>query len=148
VNLDELRPILHAYRKQVEPAWSAATAHESYEGKAGDPAGQCGVTSAWLQRRLLDDHGIYTVFCTGEVLPLGDHCWLLMPNFRAGSEFPKQVVIDLTADQRFTDSVVCDHHVDLLVRGIDYRAATARTATALLADPVQARLAVLQEALS
>jgi hypothetical protein len=148
VNLDELRPILHGYRERVEQAWSPATAHPGYEGKAGDPAGQCGVTSAWLQRRLLEDHGIHSLFCTGEVPPLRDHCWLEAAIGRAESQFPRRVVIDLTADQRFGHAVVCDRRVDLLMLGIDYQARTARTAHALLADPVQTRLAILTEALS
>lgn len=73
MNLDELRPILAGYRAQVEAAWSPATAHESYEGKAGGPAGQCGVTSAWLQRRLAEDHGIGSSFWIGNLFVPDPH---------------------------------------------------------------------------
>jgi len=100
VNLDELRPILHGYRQQVQQAWSPATAHPGFDGKAGDPAGQCGVTSAWLQRRLLEDHGIAAWYCEGRVDCFGHdhsirwHCWLEI----GGMDWSRRV-IDLTADQ-------------------------------------------------
>jgi len=143
VNLDGLRPILAAYRAQVQQAWSAATAHEGYEGKAGDPAGQCGVTSAWLQRRLLEDHGIDAAFRGGHVLVTGvstgaDHCWL---EIGEGSD---RVVVDLTADQFSVLRpwpVVCSTHADLRDQGIDYVEQCWPTQLAR-------RLAVLTEALT
>lgn len=79
---EPLRPILTEYRTQVETAWSADTAHPDYPGAAGSPVGQCGVTSAWLQQRLLEDHSIDATYCTGPVFgPAGGcldahHCWL------------------------------------------------------------------------
>jgi len=145
VNLDELRPILAGYRAQVQQAWSPATAHEGYEGKAGDPAGQCGVTSAWLQRRLLEDHDIDTLFCKGGFYATPtdqgvDHCWLELSDGSC-------VVIDLTADQFGEESVVCDTYGELVIRDrVYYIARSGVPPEDLLADPVQSRLAALTEA--
>lgn len=93
--MSDLREVLAAYRATVEKAWTADTAHEGYEGAAGSPVGQCGVTSAWLQRRLLDDHDRVTLFMEGKVHYGPDwtearHCWLADVSGR---------LIDLTADQ-------------------------------------------------
>lgn len=145
MNLDELRPILAAYRAQVEPAWSPATAHPNYDGKAGDPAGQCGVTSAWLQRRLREDHGIETTYCVGDVhqgftKSLRDHCWLEVG--------PDRYVVDLTIDQAWPRVEFVGRHWDLQQAGLDYQAHRWLTPEALLADKVQPRLALLTEALS
>jgi hypothetical protein len=103
-----MREILTAYRTQVEAAWSAATAHEDYPGTAGSPVGQCGVTSAWLQQRLTEDHGIRATYCTGAVFGRtggcldAHHCWLEIGT--AGD--PDRLVLDLTADQFGLDPVV------------------------------------------
>jgi hypothetical protein len=150
VSLDELRPILTGYRTKVEAAWSPATAHPDYEGKAGDPAGQCGVTSAWLQRRLAEDHGVETIYCVGDMhwndwRIGGLHCWLEAGE--AGD--PGRVVIDLTADQfSEIDEVVCDTHDDLMWRDwVEYEAMKRLTPEDLLADAVRPRLALLEAAL-
>jgi hypothetical protein len=124
VTPDELRPILTAYRKQVEQGWSKATAHPSYEGADGSPVGQCGVSSAWLQRRLLEDHGIATAYCYGAVYSNhrvvgADHCWL---ELGAG---PDRLVIDVTADQMPGVSdfpVLYASHSELIRDDIAYRA--------------------------
>ena len=115
---DELRPILTAYRARIQPAWSKATAHPSFEGADGSPVGQCGVTSAWLQRRLREDHGIETLYCSGSYYakPTSQgvaHCWLEYIN----GHF---VVLDLTADQIGGDEVVCDSYMDLYSQGVHY----------------------------
>lgn len=151
MNLDELRPTLAAYRAQVEPAWSAATAHPGYDGKAGDPAGQCGVTSAWLQRRLREDHGIKTLYRIGSAWrlgdenPLRDHCWLEI------GEGWERVIIDITAGQMEglpDDAVFCEIFQTMCSYQISYVANRRLTADDLAADPVQPRLAILTEALS
>ncbi len=139
---DTLRPILAAYRAEVQPHWSPATAHPDFDGKQGDPAGQCGVTSAWLQRRLAEDHGIETQYCTGRryatPTDLGSpHCWLEWENSAT-------VVFDLTADQFLGSPVVCGTYVDLARRErVLYVALHSFAAAELTADPVQARLAIL-----
>lgn len=88
---------LLAYRRVVEKAWTSKTAHPRYTGLTGRPLGQCGVTSAWLQKRLREDHGIKATYCVGEVTgpdgTLGHHCWL-----QSGRD-----VYDLTIDQRWPD---------------------------------------------
>jgi hypothetical protein len=150
MNLDELRPILHGYRKQLETAWSPATAHEDYEGKQGDPTGQCGVTSAWLQRRLAEDHGITAIYCGGHVWLVGqcvgpDHCWLEI------GDGPDRLVVDLTADQLRGMSpwpVVCSAYGQLLMGFIKYQSHRWLTSDELAGEPVQARLSILTEALS
>ena len=97
---DELRPILHGYRQQVQKAWTTATASPYYNGADGSPVGQCGVTAAWLQERLREDHGVETLFCVGRVictahgLTLRNHCWL-----EIGDMTWDRTVIDLTADK-------------------------------------------------
>lgn len=151
MNLDELRPILTGYRQQVQSAWSPATAHPDFEGKAGDPAGQCGVTSAWLQRRLAEDHGIGATFWVGLLfVPRGHetlhhHCWLELDTTEV------DVIIDLTANQlpSMKDRpVVCDACDDLFRDGIDYMPQQGMTPEGLLADSVQPRLALLEAAMS
>jgi hypothetical protein len=103
VNADELRPILTAYRAEVEKGWTAATAMPGYSGGPGLPNGQCGATSAWLRKRLLEDHGIKTHFTVGTlVAPTGmaAHCWL--------ETYGYELVLDITADQMDrTAKVVC-----------------------------------------
>jgi hypothetical protein len=141
VTPDELRPILHGYRKQVEQAWSKATAHPRFEGSDGNPVGQCGVTSAWLQKRLAEDHGIETTYCCGPVylnhrVVTADHCWLELGG----------LVIDLTAGQMVGVSdlpVLYAAHSELVRDGIVYVARSNRvTANGL------GRLALLEGALS
>lgn len=124
-----LREILADYRATVEKAWTADTAHEGYEGAAGSPVGQCGVTSAWLQRRLLEVHGYPTWYCEGFAYHGPEwtevhHCWLA---FGAGR------VIDLTADQ-FPAPVMA------------YLPSRVLTADIAGDEPVQERLALLTEA--
>lgn len=149
MNLDELRPILTGYRQQVEAAWSPATAHPDFEGKAGDPAGQCGVTSAWLQRRLAEDHGISSTCWTGFLVTVRDgksarHCWLELDTTEV------DVIVDLTADQAPSlkdRPVICDAFDALFVNGIDYHPHRGYDRHEL-ADSVQLRLAVLEAAMS
>lgn len=147
MNLDELRPILTGYRAQVQAAWSPATAHPDFEGKAGDPAGQCGVTSAWLQRRLAEDHGVETVYCVGylatpSMWKSSNHCWL---------ETADEVVVDLTADQYSgLPPVTCETygHLDGFAGWAWYFRRGSLTPEQLAADPVQPRLALLEAAMS
>ena len=121
---DELRPILTAYRRQVEKAWTKATAHPDYDGADVSPVGQCGVTSAWLQRRLREDHGIGSTFCGGHVWLFNrcvadDHCWLEI------GDGPHRTVVDLTASQiRGLESweIVCSTECALPGGVIFYRA--------------------------
>jgi hypothetical protein len=104
-----LRPLLAAYRQQIEPAWSDRTSHPDFPGALGSPTGQCGVTSAWLQQRLRDDHGIDTTYYVGQVwlysaLLERDHCWLQVDD----------IVIDITASQLGLNETVCGYWRDLI----------------------------------
>ena len=152
---DILRPILAAYRQEVQPHWSPATAHATFPSGQGTPDGQCAVTSAWLMKRLLDDHGIQSTFCAGVAYHLGDdeldHCWLEIDTGEV------EIVVDLTADQiRVTTvsglpslmnrRVICSTLDDLFRYGIEYAPLRRLTPEQLLADPLQARLAILTEA--
>ena len=140
---DTLRPILEAYRQEVQPHWSPASAHPAFDGKQGDPAGQCGVTSAWAQRRLREDHGVETVFCVGVMQclyhdkRLDDHCWLEI------GEGDDRLIIDLTSDQ-----IGCGFSAwvmnDAVLHAEDHcYVADIHLVARDLADPVQARLAIL-----
>ena len=147
-DVDTLRSILTAYRQEVQPHWSPATSHPAFDGKQGDPAGQCGVTSAWAQWKLREDHGIYATYCVGDVFALGklalrDHCWLEINDGR------NWLVVDLTAGQipHVSDlSILYAAYSELRQDGIAYLYRRRFTAEQLLADPVQARLAILTSA--
>jgi hypothetical protein len=107
VTPQELRPLLAGYRAIIQKAWTPETAHSN--GTAGSAAGQCGVTSAWLQQRLKDDHGLDADYFEGSVWldskPLtGEHRWL-----QAGD-----IVIDLTGSQYGLNEVVCGYWRDLV----------------------------------
>lgn len=92
---DQLRQALTGYAETVRTAWTPDTSHPSFEGADGSPVGQCGVTAAWLQRRLADDHTLFTYYCEGTAYIGADwtpvaHVWL------AGLDGS---VYDLTAGQ-------------------------------------------------
>ncbi|HEY9410654.1 MAG TPA: hypothetical protein VIP77_13835 [Jiangellaceae bacterium] len=142
---DTLRPILAAYRAEVQPHWSAATAHPDYEGAAGSPVGQCGVTSAWLQRRLAEDHGLEVRYCTGTRIAsptdLGSsHCWLELL-------YGATLVIDLTADQFPNgEPITFASYAEIASSGVWYVTRHDAPASEMATDPVQPRLAILTEA--
>lgn len=121
---------LAAYRATVEKAWSADTAHPDFNGADGSPVGQCGVTAAWLQQRIHDDHDIFTYYTEGTVY-LGsewrpvEHVWL---SDLAGG------IYDLTADQ-FEHPVMAYASKRQLMRH------------EVKQEPVSKRLRVLREAL-
>ena len=147
MSADTLRPILAAYRAEVQPHWSAETAHPDYEGAAGSPVGQCGVTSAWLQRRLAEDHGVeahYTLGILRNASNYGvEHVWLDL------GAWPDSLVLDLTADQdpKFgLTSVVCTGYSDLFREGADYIPERYLSLAETLRNPVRERLAILTEA--
>jgi len=103
----ELRPLLADYRTTVQKAWSPDTAH--INGEAGSPAGQCGVTSAWLQQQLKTDHDLDTDYIHGSVWLeskrlTDDHCWLQV----------NDIILDLTGDQYGLNEVVCGYWRDLI----------------------------------
>lgn len=146
---DELRPILVAYRKQVQQAWSKETAHALFPSRAGSPDGQCGVTSAWLMKRLDKDRGMFAWFVEGMVCDEAeelDHCWLEL------GHSPNRVVVDITADQMEglrSRPVVCATAAELQADRIVYTPKRRMVASDLKADSgLQSRLALLECALS
>lgn len=142
----ELHPILTAYRQTIQPAWSTASSHPGFPTTPGSPVGQCGVTSAWLQQRLQDDHGIRTTYCVGTVLInaawTDTHCWLETGNH------PDSQVMDLTADQLGLEPVLAATYGELAQRRIYYVIDRRLTAGQVTSDPVMDRLAVLTGALA
>ncbi len=99
-----LRPALGTFRARLAESWSLDTA---YPGSvtpsrwfAGNPQGQCGVSSAWLAEELAREYSIASTFCLGSLIfddeqaeDLLDHCWLEIP------AEPEELVLDLTCDQ-------------------------------------------------
>lgn len=71
---------LHRYRTAAEQAWGDDTRHENYVGAPQPSAGQCYVTSRWLQAKLGGHIGVKD----------GHYFWV-SPD--------KQYVVDLTGDQ-------------------------------------------------
>lgn len=142
----ELRPVLEGYRRRVERAWSAGTSHPEYNGAAGSPVGQCGVTSAWLRERLLLTYGVRTTFCVRAVylnhnVIEDHHCWLEI------GEDERRLVIDVTADQMPGVSdfpVLYASHAELLASDIGYAGLVYRQR---YSPDLMGRLALLKEAL-
>lgn len=147
---DELHPILTAYRTRIQPAWSKATAHPSFEGADGSPVGQCGVTSAWLQQRLREDHEIAAWYCIGAVrihnrVIQSGHCWLEIGEDRT------RLIADLTAGQvQYLSNfeILFAPYWELRQDGIAYLPRIRKTIEQLLSDPVADRLALLESALA
>ena len=144
---DELRLVLAGYRTQVEQAWSEKTAHQYHKGLPGAPDGQCGVTSAWLQERLRDNHAIDSLYCIGSAYALGvseplEHCWL-----EIGGGWDR-IIVDLTADQiPGLYHPVCSTYGELCGMRISYIATRKLDYQDVLLDPVMDRLALLKVAL-
>jgi hypothetical protein len=115
-----LRPALNTFRARLAESWSPDTA---YPGSvtpsrwfAGNPQGQCGVSSVWLAEELAREYSITSTFCQGSLIfdgdqaeDLLDHCWLEIP------AEPEELVLDLTCDQArgFDREVVFDSKSDL-----------------------------------
>jgi hypothetical protein len=115
-----LRPALGTFRARLAESWSPDTA---YPGSvtpsrwfAGNPQGQCGVSSVWLAEELAREYSITSTFCLGTLIfdddqaeDLDDHCWLEIPTE------PEELVLDLTCDQArgFDREIVFDSKSDL-----------------------------------
>ena len=115
-----LRPVLDGFRTRLAESWSPDTA---YPGSittahwfAGNPEGQCGVSSVWVAEELAREYSIPSTFCEGSLVfdddqaeDLLDHCWLEIP------VEPEELVLDLTCDQAlgFDREIVFDSKSDL-----------------------------------
>lgn len=149
-----IRAALPLYRRLLEGAWTAQTAHPAYREQvlAHDPTGQCGVSSAWLVHQLDADFGVQATYCYGS-LTIGDrvevtiarHCWVEITC--AADTF----VIDLTADQAagFDERIVfgakqrllSDHH-------LHYDARVRKSRQGLVDDDVWPRLVTLNKGIA
>jgi hypothetical protein len=100
-----LRSAFDRFRELLSNSWSPDTAYPGTVTQshwtAGNPRGQCGVTSVWLAEVLSRVYSIYSTFCRGsvrfndhEVEHLSDHCWL-----EIDSSSGDQLILDLTCDQ-------------------------------------------------
>lgn len=100
-----LQSAFNRFRELLSSSWSPDTAYPDTVTRshwtAGNPRGQCGVSSVWLAEMLSRVYSIYSTFCQGsvrfndhEVEHLSDHCWL---EIDAGSD--DQLILDLTCDQ-------------------------------------------------
>jgi hypothetical protein len=150
-----LQKRLRAYRSVLTSAWSNDT---RYRGPGHEPAidrpsaGQCGVSSAWLLRRLGWLLRRRANYCVGHLCFGADpaersdlHCWIEL----GGASSTQRLIIDVTADQ-FTQlrhkPVLCERYEDLLRRSIQYQADARLTFRELRNDDVWRRYEVLAEA--
>jgi hypothetical protein len=123
-----LRPALEGFRVLLSRSWSPDTVHRETilptRWSAGNPQGQCGVTSAWLAEILAREYSVPSTFCRG-LLIFGqhkaenvlDHCWL-----EIDGAYGEEIVIDLTCDQArgFDRQIVFDVKADLKLQQINY----------------------------
>lgn len=151
-----LQKRLHVYRSVLTAAWSNDT---RYRGAGDEPAidlipstGQCGVSSAWLLRRLGWSLRRRANYCVGYLCFGADaaersdlHCWIEV----GGASSAQRLIIDVTADQfsRLRHKpVLCERYEDLLHRSIQYQADARLTFRELRDDDVWRRYEVLAEA--
>jgi hypothetical protein len=142
------------YRKLLEAAWSAETAHPSYMRTFRErpgPRGQCGVASVWLARELRKQYGLEATYCYGRLevgIPsvgsVDHHCWLEL-----GPESDCQrLVVDLTCDQAsgLGRETLCEAYEDLVRSGLVYTAMFRRKLDELDQDRVWPRFLLLKDA--
>jgi len=150
----ELDAKLADYRRLLQIAWSADTAHPSYVKSFAEnpgPRGQCGVASVWLARELRTVYGVEATYCYGRleadipgVEPVDHHCWLEVGR----SSDPNRLVVDLTCDQAtgLDRETLCDTYGDLAKQGLHYVAAFRRRLDELRQDRVWPRFLLLNDA--
>ncbi|WP_328855104.1 hypothetical protein OHB01_07000 [Microbispora hainanensis] len=151
----EWRDRLLGYRRMLEPCWSERTVHPRYQESpvaAGDPRGQCGVTSVWLARTLRTDLLLEPVYCYGrlrvgrdDVEDVSHHCWVEI----GPAHDPRRFVIDLTADQSdgVREQVTLGEHRALADRGLRYESAARLRLDELPRDRVWPRFLALADRL-
>ena len=146
---------LLGYRRTLEPCWSDRTAHPRYQDPAvaaGDPRGQCGVTSVWLARRLRTDLLLEPVYCYGRLRvgrddaeDVSHHCWVEI----GPSHDPRRFVLDLTGDQSegVREPIVLGEHRTLAGRGLRYETAARLRLDELPKDRVWPRFLAMEDRL-
>jgi hypothetical protein len=123
-----LRPALGGFRKLLARSWSLETAYPGSvtpsHWSAGNPCGQCGVSSVWLAKVLDREYSIGSTFCRGSLIFSEDvvedilnHCWLEIP-----ANSGKELVLDLTCDQAqgFDRQIIFDSRADLDQQHVHY----------------------------
>jgi hypothetical protein len=151
-----LSPRLSEYRRLLESAWSADTAHPSYVRDFSDnpgPRGQCGVASVWLARELRTKFGIEATYCYGRldvdipgVQPVAHHCWI-----EVGQQSdPGRLVVDLTCDQAsgLERKTLCEMHDELAKQGFHYNAVYRHRLDELKHDRVWFRFLELDDSVA
>jgi hypothetical protein len=142
-----LEPVLGRVRALLARSWSADTAYpESFTESrwfAGNPQGQCGVSSVWLAEVLVREFSIYSTFCQGSLIfddenaeDLFDHCWLEINASRGNP-----LVVDLTCDQApgFDRQIVFDAKAKLESEGVHYISNVRVDTSDLPSNPVWPR---------
>lgn len=145
--LQALGPKLFEFRALLTRGWNRDTAYpESVRAShwnAGNPEGQCGVSSVWLAEVLDRDYSIPSIFCFGSLSfdddaadDVLDHCWLEIV-----AESGEELVVDLTCDQAsgFDREIVFDWKRELDRERIYYIASDRVDISDLPHNPVWPR---------
>jgi hypothetical protein len=141
-----LRPAVGTFRAQLAESWSPDTAYPGSIAPshwfAGNPQGQCGVSSVWLAQELAREYSIASTFYLGSLIfddaqaeDLLNHCWLEIPTE------PGELVLDLTCDQArgFDREIVFDSKSVLDQAHIYYISRDRVDISDLPSDPVWPR---------
>jgi hypothetical protein len=142
-----LRSVLSRIRALLARSWSPDTAYPGSFTEsgwfAGNPQGQCGVSSVWLAELLAREYSIYSTFCQGSLIfddenseDLFDHCWLEINASRGNP-----LIVDLTCDQAlgFDRQIVFDAKAKLESDGVHYNSTERVDTTDLPSNPVWPR---------
>jgi len=142
-----LEPLLSRVRTLLARSWSPDTAYPGsfIESRwfAGNPEGQCGVSSVWLAELLAREYLIYSTFCQGSLIfddenaeDLFDHCWLEINASRGNP-----LIVDLTCDQArgFDRQIVFEAKAKLESEGVHYFSTVRVDTSDLPRNPVWPR---------
>jgi hypothetical protein len=134
---------LGQFRALLSQSWSADTAYPgtvaTSDWVAGNPRGQCGVSSVWLSDILNREYSIRSILCRGSVKFLDqqaenipDHCWLEI----AGPS-GEDLILDLTCDQAegFDRQIVFNSRARLDMEHIRYQSHDRINISDLPGDP-------------
>lgn len=144
---------LEEYRAILAKAWSDKTIHPGYLPfqPVVRSQGQCGVSSAWLLRRLGRRQRRLAEYCYGDIVVHGaqpetirSHCWVEIGDASSAD----RLVVDLTRDQfgpRLPDTPLSESHGSLMKRSIEYRARRRMQFEDLREDAVWPRFKVLEQ---
>jgi hypothetical protein len=143
---------LYRFKKLLSQSWCPETAYpgdvDRLRWTAGDPRGQCGVSSVWLAKVLQHQYSISSTFCLGSLTfycgtaenLLDHHCWL-----EINEESGEELILDLTCDQApgFDRPIVFDSKKDLDQERISYFSCQRVDVTDLRRNPVWPRYQTL-----